>query len=196
MAEDTFDELDGWNGSEGRSDPGTDDFGTPNIPEVPVESHRSRRRWTWLLIGVAIGIAGTLVVPELLGPYLPGPLAGERTEIQGDVLRKQMEDDRLLLTVASERGAVLATFREQVSEIDLLVSEGDSVTLAARAFRPFVENPEVLNVRKGRAPAEPSGEGRPTSQGAAGEPAAEGPTTDGETGDTTEGGAEGASGAS
>lgn len=106
------------------------------------------RRWPWLLVGIVAGVAGTLFLPSLLAPYLPAALQPDRQEVRGLVLEKSREADRLLLTVESERGAMLATFSEQVAELDLLVAQGDSVTLRLGAYRPFVDDPSVMGVRK------------------------------------------------
>lgn len=119
---------------------------------------RGPRRWLWLLIGVAVGVTGTLFLPSLVAPYLPAVLRPDRQEVRGLVLEKSRESDpdRLLLTVESERGSMLATFRNQVAELDLLVSEGDSVTLSLGEYRPFVDDPSVRGVRRnpGSAPRE------------------------------------------
>lgn len=106
------------------------------------------RRGLWLLVGIVVGIVGTLFLPSLLAPYLPAALQPDRQEVRGLVLEKSREADRLLLTVESERGAMLATFSEQVAELDLLVAQGDSVTLSLGAYRPFVDDPSVMGVRK------------------------------------------------
>lgn len=106
------------------------------------------RRWLWLVVGIVVGVVGTLFLPSLLAPYLPAALQPDRQEVRGLVLEKSREADRLLLTVESERGAMLATFSEQVAELDLLVAQGDSVTLSLGAYRPFVDDPSVMGVRK------------------------------------------------
>ena len=51
------------------------------------------------LIGVAVGVACTLLVPRYLGSYLPAGLVGSREAVEGSVLGKRMEEGRLLLTV-------------------------------------------------------------------------------------------------
>jgi hypothetical protein len=78
------------------------------------------------------------------------------------VLVKRRDGERLLLTVETPRGAVLATFRERVAEIDLLVDEGDSVSLGLGRYRPFVEDPSVEGVHKAA-----SGSGRAVEPGPA-----------------------------
>lgn len=167
-----------------------------DIPDMPDTSRKgsggdgsgrsSGRRWPWLLAGLALGVAATLLVPRYLTPYLPAPFRSGELQVQGPVLAEQREEDRLLLTVETEQGAILATFRRQVEEIALLVDEGDTVTLGLRKYAPFVEEPTLMGVYKGRPPAggaaadtggdrpaEPDTMSRPTGgPGAAGAPAA------------------------
>lgn len=134
-----------------------------DMPDVPDPSDRGRgsggdgagspRRWPWLLAGVALGVAATLLVPRFVAPHLPAPFRAGEVRVQGPVLAEQQEEDRLLLTVGTEQGAMLATFRQQVTEIALLVDEGDTVTLGVREYRPFVQDPTLVGVRKELSPA-------------------------------------------
>lgn len=140
-----------------------------DIPDVPDGSRQggggdgsgrsSGRRWPWLLAGFALGIAAALLVPRYLTPYLPTPFRPGELQVRGPVLAEQREEDRLLLTVETEQGAILATFRRQVEEIALLVDEGDTVTLGLRQVAPFVEEPTLVGVYKGRPPAGAGAEG-------------------------------------
>jgi hypothetical protein len=109
-------------------------------------------------LGVAVGVAGALQGPRLVGPFLPEALRGTLEPVEGRVLRKQREPDRLLLTLLSNRGAILATFTRRVPELDLLIDPGDRVTLGLPVVRPFVENPVVERVQKEvvAPPAEPT----------------------------------------
>lgn len=100
------------------------------------------------LFGMVLGVAGALLVPMFLGPYMPTFLRVEEEEVTGVVADKRGDTDRLLLTVRTQRGAVLATFTRRVPEIDLLVSRGDTVVLGLGAYEPFVENPDLRGVRK------------------------------------------------
>ncbi len=130
--------------------------GTPGGGGKKGKSARGRpRRLVWLVAGLVLGVAGTLFLPDLLRPYLPAGLRLGETEVPGLVVEKRREGDRLLLTVDTERGASLATFTRQVSEIDLLVSEGDSVTLGLGEYAPLVDDPSLVGVRKGRGGAAP-----------------------------------------
>ncbi len=68
------------------------------------------------------------------------------------MLGKRMEEGRLLLTVNARQGAVLATFTERVSEIDLLVDVGDTISLGITAYEPFIDDPAFRGVRKASPP--------------------------------------------
>ena len=100
-----------------------------------------------LLAGFVAGVVVTLVLPSLARPYLPRSLRGEA--LPGVVRAKQREGDRLLLTVVTGPGTVLATFTEEVAGIDLLVQVGDSVSLEVTGYEPFLDNPEIGRVSKG-----------------------------------------------
>lgn len=110
---------------------------------------RKRRRWPWFLAGLVLGALGAIFGPDLAAPYLPEVLRPGLEEVRGPVLGKRIEGERLLLTVDTERGAVLATFRQRVPEIDLLVDEGDTITLGLGEYAPLVEDPVLAAVRKG-----------------------------------------------
>jgi hypothetical protein len=121
------------------------------------------RRWSilvTLLAGLILGSAGAVLGPRLAGPYLPEVVRGKTELVEGIVARKQQEPDRLLLTVVAQPGAILATFRQKIAEINLLVEEGDTVTLALSGYQPFVEDPQIQRVRK-QKPEGSDGAGKP-----------------------------------
>jgi small basic protein len=109
---------------------------------------------TWLIVltllaGIALGVVGTIFAPDVAGPYLPEAFRVKKAEtVDGEVVRKLREGDRLLLTVQTSQGSVLATFKKKVAEIDLLVQQGDTITLALGRYEPFVEDPAIERVRK------------------------------------------------
>lgn len=112
------------------------------------------------LAGLALGVAGTTLGPRLAGPYLPEAVRGKTKLVEGVVVRKQQEPDRLLLTVVSEPGSILATFRKKIAEINLLVEQGDTLTLALSGYEPFVDDPPIERVRK-QKPESSGGTGGP-----------------------------------
>lgn len=146
-----------------------DSFDIPDIPDADAagggagggNGGRRGRRWPWLVAGLLAGVLGALLLPRAMGPYLPDSLRSDRLRVAGEVLKKRAEEDRLLLTVQSDSGAMLATFRRRIASIDLLVEPGDSVTLSMDEYRPFVEEPGLHGVRKagGRAVRVPAGAG-------------------------------------
>lgn len=99
-----------------------------------------------LLLGIVLGLAAAVVMPQFWNRLLPQGWKGE--PVEGVVESKRWEDDHLLLTLLTVDGAVLATFRSKVAEIDLLVAPGDTVSLELGRYRPFVEDPEIVRVVK------------------------------------------------
>lgn len=104
----------------------------------------------WLLTGIVIGVLCAVFLPDLASPYLPDALRGEQEQVAGVVEAKSTEGERLLLTVGSEAGATLVTFRRDIAEIDLLVSVGDSVRLSVDEYAPFIDDAEISRVMKPR----------------------------------------------
>ncbi len=121
--------------------------------EKDLKKSRGARRLPWFGAGLILGIAGTIFIPGLVAPYVPGLFGGEREILSGPVLAKERDGDRLLLTIDTEPGALIASFSERVAEIDLLVDRGDTVTIAVDDYDPFIEDPDFEGVRK--ATAEP-----------------------------------------
>lgn len=109
--------------------------------------------WIWilfivLLVGIGMGVAGTLLGPVYLEPYLPSGMKSDTEAIEGKVRAKQLERDRLLITVLTPKGAVLVTFNKKIAEINLLVEKGDLIALGLHGYKPFVSDPRITRVRK------------------------------------------------
>lgn len=113
-------------------------------------TEKKSRGLGWLLAGVVIGALGAVFLPDLASPYLPDSLRAERVQVAGVVEAKSTEGDRLLLTVGSEAGATLVTFRDDIARIDLLVSVGDSVRLEVDEYTPFIDDADIRRVMKPR----------------------------------------------
>jgi hypothetical protein len=119
------------------------------------------------LVGIAVGIGSTVVAPDMVGPYLPAALKVNKTvTVEGEVIRKVREGDHLLLTVQTTQGTVLATFRKKVAEIELLVQQGDTLTLTVSRYEPFVSDPAIERVRKQDLALRPQGSALPLPVGA------------------------------
>ena len=107
-----------------------------------------------VLVGIAMGIAAAILAPTYLGPYLPEAIGPKYESIEGTVQAKLMRGEELLLTVDTPQGAVLVTFKSKASEIDMLVSQGDLITIGLKKYAPFVHDPPITRVRKSKgAPA-------------------------------------------
>lgn len=162
-------------------------------PNMFGKKESSVKSWTVLLtflFGLALGLSGPVFAPNLIDPYMPEVLQGRNETVDGTVKRKQREQQRLLLTISTPRGAILATFTERVTEIDLLIEERDRVTLRLHHYSPFVTNPRIAQVIKANESGEavtphPSGPTGPTidsppisdsSRPSTSDPAASGPS--------------------
>ncbi len=100
-----------------------------------------------VIVGLAIGITGAILAPRFAGPYLPAAMK-PGTSVEGTVVAKLREPDRLLLTVRAAEGSILVTFTKKVPEIDLLVEKADTILLSMRGYKPFIHDPEILRVAK------------------------------------------------
>jgi len=63
-----------------------------------------------LLTGIILGVGATTLGPALVAPYLPKSISGQSERVDGEVLRKQREANRLLLKVATSQGPMPLTF--------------------------------------------------------------------------------------
>ena len=97
-----------------------------------------------------------------MGPYLPEAWRPTQTLIVGEVVQMVEREAQVRLVVDTEWGALLATFSDEAAErVRLLVDEGDEVAFVLATYQPFLENPEVARVVKGRLqehPPAPSGQ--------------------------------------
>lgn len=122
------------------------------------------------LLGGFFGFLVAALFQPLLRPALTEAFRGEEEVTEGRVVGKRLQGERLLLTVDAAEGTVLATFKQRVPEIDMLVEEGDLLKLGVRRYEPFVEDPPILSVRKQELPsagrrAEEAEEPRPERPG-------------------------------
>jgi hypothetical protein len=108
-----------------------------------------------LAIGVLLGVGAATKGPALVAPYLPKAISGQQERIDGEVVRKQREGNRLLLKVATAQGPMLVTFSQKVAELDLLLEPGDRVELLTPGYATFIEDPTLERVKKpaGAVPA-------------------------------------------
>lgn len=105
------------------------------------------------VVGLVLGAVAMLIGGPFIGRSLPQAVRGKQETVSGHVTAKRLDQDRLLLTVVTPEGATLATFTRRVNEIELLVEQGDTVTLAMPDYHPFLSDPEITRVMKpGGAP--------------------------------------------
>ncbi|MDH4087661.1 MAG: hypothetical protein OEV27_10655 [Nitrospira sp.] len=102
------------------------------------------------LLGFLTAVVTNLAAPDLLASYTGQFFPIDQMEsVGGTVVKKQRESARLLLTLSTSKGVLLATFTKNIDEIDLLIAEGYAATIKLRGYAPFVENPLVERVEVG-----------------------------------------------
>jgi hypothetical protein len=110
------------------------------------------RGWTilivTLLVGAGLGVAGTVYLPPMVDPHLPPQLRIRARVIEGQVVSKQREPNRLLVKIQTETGVLLATYTKRVAEVDLLVEPGDTIALELRNDEPVVDEPHIERVKR------------------------------------------------
>ena len=103
-----------------------------------------------LLVGAGLGVAGTIYVPPAVDPYLPKELRLRSRVVEGEVVQKQREPNRVLLKIQTERGVILAAFTKRVAEIDLLIEPGATIALSLPGDQPFVDDPAIERVKRAK----------------------------------------------
>lgn len=103
---------------------------------------------TVFFLGFGLGLSGPMLASRYLDPYLPAFLKDTRHPLEVSVTHKQRQQDRLLITMTTQDGTILATFQQQVPEIDLLIEERDLVTVDVPQYQPFIHDPPVIRVTK------------------------------------------------
>ena len=101
-----------------------------------------------LLVGAALGVAGTVYVPPRIDPYLPKELRLKGRVVEGQVLQKQREGNRVLVKVQTDQGVILAAFGKRAAEIDLLVEPGATIALSLPTDAPVIDDPEIERVKR------------------------------------------------
>jgi hypothetical protein len=100
---------------------------------------------------------------ELITPYLPKAVSAPGERLEGQVVRKQREGNRLLVKVSTPQGPMLVTFTEKVADLDVLLDSGDMVSLLTQHYATFVQDP-VLERVKEPSRTQPSSPQPPTRQ--------------------------------
>ena len=94
-----------------------------------------------------------------MAPYWPKAVSGPGQHVEGQVVRKQRDGNRLLVKITTAQGPMLVTFTQKVADLDVLLDSGDTVTLVTPGYATFVDDPIVERVtERGQAqsPSPPS----------------------------------------
>ena len=112
-----------------------------------------------LAIGIVLGVGAMTKGPALVAPYLPKSISGQSERIEGDVVRKQRDGNRLLVKITTTKGPALVAFTQKVADLDVLLDPGDSVVLVTSGYATFIDDPVLERVQRRDAtkPLPPSG---------------------------------------
>ena len=111
------------------------------------------------LVGAVVGVGLANRGPALIAPYLPKAVSGPGERIEGQVVRKQRDGNRLLVKISTAQGPMLVTFTQKVADLDVLLDAGDTVTLVTPGYATFVDDPILERVKqpaRTQAPSPPS----------------------------------------
>jgi hypothetical protein len=99
-----------------------------------------------VLVGVVVGVRVAYRGPALIAPYLPKAVNGPGEHIEGQVVRKHRDGNRLLVTTA--QGPLLVTFTQKVPDLEVLLDAGDTVTLVISGYATFIDDPILERVKE------------------------------------------------
>src|SRR5262245_41498762 len=118
-----------------------------------------------LAVGFVLGIGAGTSGSTLVAPYLYKAVSGPSEHLEGQVVRKQRDANRLLVKVTTTQGPMLVAFTQKVPDLDLLLDAGDVVTLLTPGYATFVDDPILERVKGPRgevpSPSSPSSDTRP-----------------------------------
>ena len=100
-----------------------------------------------LVTGFVLGIGAATKGPAVVAPYLPSKVGGAHERIEGQVVRKQRDGNRLLVKVATAQGPMLVAFTQKVGDLDVLLDPGDTITLVTAGYATFVDDPGLDRVK-------------------------------------------------
>src|SRR5207237_9773346 len=117
------------------------------------------------LVGVVVGFGVANRGPALIAPYLPKASSGSGEHIEGQVVRKQRDGNRLLVKITTTQGPALVTFTQKVADLDVLLDPGDTITLVTADRATFIDDPVLERVQRRDAtkaplPSAPPGTGQ------------------------------------
>ena len=126
------------------------------------------RGWVILIGTFVVGavVGGGLVNrgTTLIAPYLPKAASGAGEHLEGQVVRKQRDGNRLLVKITTAQGPMLVTFTQKAADLDVLLDAGDTVALVTPGYATFVDDPILERVKEParvQAPSPTSSPGTP-----------------------------------
>ncbi len=100
-----------------------------------------------LAVGFVLGVGAAMRGPEFIAPYIPKSVGGSGEHLDGQVVRKQRDGNRLLVKVTTTQGPMLVSFTQKAADLDVLLDPGDTVTFITKGYATFVDDPGVERVK-------------------------------------------------
>jgi len=101
-----------------------------------------------LLVGIALGAGVATRGPALVTAYLPRSINSSGERIEGEVVRKQRDGNRLLVKVVTAQGPMLVAFTQKAADLDVLLDPGDRVILVTSGYATFIDDPILERVKR------------------------------------------------
>jgi hypothetical protein len=119
-----------------------------------------RRGWVILICtflgGAVVGGGLANRGSTLIASYLPKAVSGAGERLEGQVVRKQRDGNRLLVKITTAQGPMLVTFTQKVADLEVLLDAGDTVTLVIPGYATFVDDPMLERVKEPARAQSPS----------------------------------------
>jgi hypothetical protein len=95
------------------------------------------------LVGAVVGIGLANKGPALIAAYLPKAVSGPGEHIEGQVVRKQRDGNRLLVKISTAQGPMLVTFTQKVADLDVLLEDAYDVASRLTGLTYYCCHPGV-----------------------------------------------------
>jgi predicted nucleotidyltransferase len=86
-----------------------------------------------LMVGFVLGFGAATRGPAFVAPYLPKSVSGPGERLEGQVVRKQRDGNRLLVKIVTAQGPMLVSFTQKASDLDVLIDPAQGISLLTLA---------------------------------------------------------------
>jgi len=113
---------------------------------------RALRGWVilscTLIIGIVLGLGIAMKGPGLFSGSQPKAINGPGERIEGEVVRKQRDGNRLLVKITTLQGPALVTFAQKAADLEVPLDPGDTLILVSTGHATFIDDPVLERVQR------------------------------------------------